>query len=162
MPLKPLTAKPDEKTVRLRIICVKPPNPKDYNAEFGLEAEDWVLDAGKAQPDGSFHFECALWVKPNQKTQQPNFLGPHAHGSPSQRFLYISWRHREADGSVYVRKMKIHLSSITWEQIEEVERTGGVLEVAVPGTAQDGGLKCGSVAPLGEGWTVRPANSKKE
>ena len=50
--------------------------------------------------------------------------------------------------------MKIHLSSITWEQVEEVDRVEhGALEVRVAGRDYEGAPACGSVS-LGEGWMV--------
>jgi hypothetical protein len=51
----------------------------------------------------------------------------------------------------------VHLNSISWEQIEESVRRGGVLEAVVPGTGLDGGPSCASVPLVGGGWTVRRA-----
>jgi len=145
---------PEEKSVRLRVLCVRPPDPDEYGAEFGLQDVEERLQPGERQADGSFLFECQLRVRRNRQTGQPNFLGPYVFGIPGARFLYLSWRERQVAMPVWSRRMKIPLSPITWEQIEEAERTGGALEAAVPGRAGDGGLRSGSVAFLGEGWTV--------
>ena len=50
--------------------------------------------------------------------------------------------------------MKIHLSTITWELIEQATKSGGVLEATIEGTAKDGGPNCASVPLLGDGWKV--------
>ncbi len=144
-----------ELQVRVRVVCIKPPDPAAHGAEFGLQDRDQQVHPGQVLNDGSILFECRLPVRHNAQTGNPNFLGAYAHGSPAQRFLYLSWRPKKPRGAPWTRRMKIHLSSITWEQIEEVLQTGSILEVAVPGTAQDGGLKGGSVELLGGGWSLR-------
>lgn len=146
---------PPEQQVRLRVICVRPPDPAAHGAEFGLQDKDQRVHPGRVLGSGDIRFECQLPVRPNARTGSPNFLGPYAHGSPAQRFLYLSWQPWKPRGAPWTRRMKIHLSSITWDQIEEAGRTGSVLEAAVPGTATDGGLRCGSVELLGGGWSVR-------
>jgi hypothetical protein len=144
-----------ERQVRVRVTCLRPPDPGAHKAEFGLQDRDQQVHPGQVLADGSIRFECWLLVRPQAKTGQPNFLGEYAHGSPAQRFLYLSWRPRKPRGAPWSRRMKVHLSSITWEQIEEAGQTHSLLEAAVPGTAADGGLKSGSVELLGGGWSVR-------
>ena len=154
-----------EERVRLRVICVRPPQPKQYQAAFGLQdnssTADWVIHAGKHQPNGDIHFECECRVRANPRTQAPTFLGPFAHGDAAKRFLYLSWRpvgwrpgHPDPP-SPWVRRMKLHLSIITWAQIDQAVKTQGVLEAIVPGTASDGGPSCASIPLVGGGWSVR-------
>ena len=50
--------------------------------------------------------------------------------------------------------MKIHLKSISWEQIEEAEASGQVLVARVNGRDSKGGLACASVRLLDDGWVV--------
>lgn len=156
-----------EQRIRLRVICQRPPSPLQYGAEFGLQDNSttaaWVLHAGQTQPNGDIHFECECRVRPSQSTGAPNFLGPFMHGSAAERFLYLSWRplhwrpaQPEAIG-VWVRRIKVHLKSLTWEQIDEAIAKGGVLEAVVAGTGRDGGPSCASVPLIGGGWTVRTA-----
>lgn len=155
-----------EQSIRLCVICQSPPPPQRYGAEFGLQdnstTAEWVVQAGQAYPNGDIHFECECRIRPHQGAESPNFLGPFVHGNASKRFLYLSWRPRgwrpnqpDPPCPAWLRRIKVHLSSISWEQIEEAVRSGGVLEAVVPGTDPDGGPSCASVPLVGGGWTVR-------
>jgi len=57
--------------------------------------------------------------------------------------------------STWLRRMKIRLGSITWQQIEQAVRDKDVLEIRVAGTGPSGPF--GSVGLRGEGWTVKGA-----
>lgn len=155
-----------ERLVRLRIICKAPPDPVQHAANFGLQdksaAAHWKLQAGIRKGNGDFVFDCDARVRPILRTGKPNFLGDFVHGKPDERFLYLSWRPKDCrpvqpamQFSSWTRRMKIHLSGITWQQIEEATQAGGVLEASVQGTGKDGGPNCASVPLLGGGWTVR-------
>ena len=155
-----------ERHVRLRIICVSPPNPQQYGAAFGLQdnstTKEWVIHAGKSQPNGDVHFECECRVRRNQANSKPNFLGPFVHGGTADRFLYLSWRPKdwrpggpEVPRSTWLRRMKVRLGSITWPQIDQIVRDNGVLEIKVAGTGPSGPF--GAVGLGGEGWTVKKA-----
>ena len=155
-----------ERCVRLRVICVAPPPPEQYGAEFGLQdnstTSDWVIHPGDVQSNGDVHFACECCVRSHPRTQAPNFLGSFVHGGNTERFLYLSWRPKkwrpglpEPACPAWVRRMKVHLRSITWKQIEQAGRSGGVLEAVVPGTGRDGGPSCASVPLVGGGWVVR-------
>ena len=155
-----------EPMVRLRVVCKAPPDPDEHGANFGLQdnsnAAHWTLQAGIKKANGDFLFECNARVRPSARTGDPKFLGDFVHGKPDERFLYLSWRPKDyqplqpAMGfSSWTRRMKIHLSGITWQQIEEATQAGGVLEASVQGTCKDGGPNCASVPLLGGGWTVR-------
>jgi Family of unknown function (DUF5990) len=155
-----------EEHIRLRVVCQDPPPPERYAAEFGLQdnstAAEWVIHAGRVFPNGDIHFECECRVRPQKKTGSPNFLGNYVQGSPFARFLYLSWRPRDwAPGKpeppcgTWLRRMKVNLSSITWEQIDEALKLNAVLEAVVRGTGRDGGPSCGSVPLVGGGWVVQ-------
>jgi len=170
MPTKPKqrtkpVARP-ERRVRLRVICQRPPSPQQYGAEFGLQdnstTTEWVICSGRADASGDIHFECECRVRSRPQTGSPIFLGPFVHGDASRRFLYLSWRPRgwrpgQPEPACWLRRIKVQLSSISWEQIEEALRSGGVLEAVVPGTGRDGGPSCASVPLVGGGWSVRNA-----
>jgi hypothetical protein len=155
-----------ENRIHLCIICKAPPDPDQHGAAFGLQDNSatatWVLHPGKRKPNGDLHFECEVRVRPNARTGEPNFLGDFAHGTPEKRFLYLSWRPKdyrlgqpETASLRWQRRMKVHLSTITWELIEEATQSGGALEATVEGTGKDGGPNCASVPLLADGWTVR-------
>lgn len=67
--------------------------------------------------------------------------------------MYLVWEGQE-DG-VWRRfgRMKVHLATITWDQIAATE--AGVLEVTVSGVGPDGSPACASVPLLAGGWYVR-------
>jgi hypothetical protein len=135
--------------VRLRIICISPPNPEAYGATFGLQdnstTKEWVVRLGESQSNGDVQFECECRVRRNRANSKPNFLGPFVHGGTADRFLYLSWRPKdwhpggsEVPRSTWLRRMKVRLGSITWPQIEQVVRQNGVLEKKVAGTGPSG------------------------
>lgn len=159
-------ALPTERNVNMRIICKAPPNPEDYGAEFGLQDNSttahWIIHPGAVHPNGDIHFEFGVRVRPNARTGAPNFLGEFVHGDTTKRFVYLSWRplrwrpgQPESPSPAWSRRMKVHLCSITWEQVEHVVQQDGVLEAVVEGTGRDGGPNCASVQVLGDGWSVR-------
>ena len=152
----------DSASVRLRVLCVRPPDPRSVHAEFGIQKgepgpgpQTWVMEPGHRGKNGVVVFECQVNARRSARTKAPNLLGPCVYGPPGGRFLYLSWRQKLPDGAHSCRRLKVELSSIAWGQIERASRPGKVLEAAVPGTARDGGLACGTVELLGGGWAVR-------
>ena len=154
-----------EPIVRLRIICLGPPDPERFSAEFGLQdnstTSDWLIHSGKKQANGDIRFECECRVRTG--TGSPNFLGEFVHGPPAKRFLYLSWKPKDwrpgqeeriqTPTSCWVRRMKIHLGGITRALIKEATQPNRLLQTSVAGTANDGGPNCASV-PLIGGWRV--------
>jgi len=139
-------------TVRLRLTCVHPP-PKEYEdhlTKFGLQDKDREVHPGTEQPDGSRTYEVELPVTRDPHTGKPRFGGSFVHGTPAERFLYLTLQREDEGNWAIVRRLKIHLRSIEWEQIEAARaRPGTVLEAAVDGRG------AASVPLLGDGWTVR-------
>jgi uncharacterized protein DUF5990 len=131
--------------IRLQITCESPP-PATYNGqrtEFGLQDKQQGLHAGVSQPDGALHFACEVAVKLHAKTDAPDFGGPFVHGPTSARFLYLGWRPL---GGAWIRRFKIPLAPISWEQIAAGQ--AGALAAHVSAT------RSGTVALLGAGWTA--------
>jgi hypothetical protein len=160
--LKPTKAK-GEQSVRLRICCLQPLDPAQYQAEFGLQEKspgDWLIHAGKRTANGAVHFQCECRVS-LPASAAPDFAGPFVHGKRGERFLYLSWKPKnwqpgepEPGPCVYLRRMKVHLRSITAQLVREALRAGAVIETTVEGRARDGGPACASV-PLIGGWKAR-------
>jgi Family of unknown function (DUF5990) len=157
-----------ERSVLLRLICMAPLDPERYGAVYGLQdnstTSEWVLHPGVPLPGGDLQFDAFCRVRAHPKTGAPSFFGPFTHGDAARRFLYLSWRpkdrrlgHPEPIGT-WQRRLKVHLSSISWEQIDAAIASGGFLEAKVPGIGRDGGPSCASVPLLGGGWTVRKAS----
>ncbi len=162
-----MTVAQKEQTIRLRIVCVAPPDPAVHGAVFGLQdnstTQEWVIHPGKVQSNGDIHFECTCRVRTNPRTNATSILGPFVHGGGPERFLYLSWRPKawrpgqtdDAECPVWLRRMKVHLRSISQAQIEEALAFNGVLEATVEGTGKGGGPNCASVPLVGGGWRVR-------
>jgi Family of unknown function (DUF5990) len=134
--------------VRLCIICEVPPSVTyaGQPAEFGLQDTRQNLHAGVAQPDGSLRFLCEVSVKPSQAGHAPDFGGPFVHGPRGARFLYLGLR--DAD-SAWIRRLKVPLAGITWEQVADTNLLpSGALVARVSGAGS------GTVPLLGDKWVV--------
>jgi len=155
--------KPPFQRLRLRIVCIRPPDPGRHGAEFGVQekrAGDWILCAGKRRRNSDFVFDFECDVKPPRPGTSHDFSGQFIHGKPGERFVYLSWKPRgwkpgtsEPGPPHCVRRMKIHLNSIEWPQVESALKDHSCLEAIVVGTAKDGGPNCASVQ-LAHGWQL--------
>jgi hypothetical protein len=112
-----------ERAVRLQVRCVNPPA-----GVFGLQDKDRRLSAGQSQPDGALVFACEVRAK-RAADSSPNFLGDYAHGTPTDRFLYLTLLGDDTDETQIVKRIKVKLGSITWAQVE----SGSVLQATVDG-----------------------------
>jgi Family of unknown function (DUF5990) len=135
-----------EYTVTLQVTCQYPPlQPGD----FGLQDKDNRLSPPTSTNADAWTFECAVRVKQNEKTGMPNFLGEFTHGTAEERFLYLSLRSREGASNAWLKRIKVPLKSITWEQVMEAVRHE---DVKLACTVE--GIKSGMVKLLGVGWQV--------
>ena len=136
---------PPPTRIRLQITCEAPP-ASIYNGqptEFGLQDKQQALHPGVSQPDGALRFACELAMKPHATTGAPDFGGPFVHGPAGARFLYLGWRPL---GGAWIRRFKIPLAPIGWEQIAAGQ--AGALAARVSAA------RSGAVALLGAGWTA--------
>ena len=163
-PGKPGSVNPAAKSIRSRVVCLRPPKAGPHETGFGLQDNtrgDWILHPGSARPHGNLHFTCECVVKRAGKRGVLNFRGPFVQGPPAARFLYLSWKPKnwrpgqpEPGPPLCVRRIKVHLSTISWRLIETALRTGAVLEATVAGTGKDGGPACASAPLLNGGWKL--------
>ena len=137
----------------LRIMLVGVP----LGVSFAMQCGKSELISPAHQDDDSLCFEFSIRVSVQSGDGRPNFLGPLAHGTPADRFLYVnSGTSAGQRGSAWTRRAKIKLGGITWDQIREtLGRPGSVIVAQIAGTARDGGPCCATVPLLGEGWQVR-------
>lgn len=134
-------------TLHLQIDVIDPPRlAPDDAVQFGLQDKNGSLTPGAPQPNGSLRFECDL--QGTLKGDTPNFLGMWAHGTPQDRFLYLTWKNR-ADGRI-IQRIKVKLASITAAQVDAALQSGKSLCASVAAT------RTGSVPLLGDGWQVQP------
>ena len=142
----------EEKILPLRIKLVHPPKGVQFCLQKGKdELVDGVLSTGK-----DIEFSLSVRVKANAKTGAPNFLGEFAQGKPDERFFYIGvGQYAGQQGTEWARRVKIHLASITWAQIEAATGDGKkALHASYAATLPDGSPSCASVPLIGGGWTV--------
>jgi hypothetical protein len=119
--------------IRLRVICINPPPEGNQRPLlFGLQDKQGNLQIGQPRSDGVLVYECD--VKATQHDNgKPNFTGSHTHGTPDERFLYISVR--SIDDSSWLWRSKIMLRSITWEMVEAAIPSSYAIEITVDGIA---------------------------
>jgi hypothetical protein len=98
----------------------------------------------------SFEFEISVDVAGDSL----NFLGKFAQGPKNARFVYVnSGTYAGQVQTVWARRAKLSLMSITRKQIEDViENQKSLLETTMPGIGRDGGPTCASVKDIK--WTV--------
>lgn len=102
-------------TISLRIICHNAPR-----GAFGLQNKNRDIINGVALDDGRLAFDFELTVK-QKDNGQPNFTGQYAHGTVKERFVYLTTKVQVGvDTWEIVRRSKVHLKTITWEQVEAV------------------------------------------
>lgn len=84
----------------------------------------------------------------------PNFLGKFAQGPKDSRFVYVnSGTCARQIGTLWTRRAKLSLMSISKEQIETVVKSpGSRFEATIVGVGRDGGPVCASVK--GVEWKV--------
>ena len=135
----------------LRVTIVQPP----AGVQFCVQGRDRDELVGQAVSTGSdLSFDLTIRVALG-KSGPPNFLGPFAHGTPDQRFLYVcvGTLAGQAD-SCWTRRAKVPLSLITRALFDPARGDSNArLEARISGTAKDGGPLCASV-PLLDGWKL--------
>ena len=80
---------------------------------------------------------------------RPNFLGKYAQGPKDARFVYVNSGTYADQHSMWGRRAKISLMSITGEQIQTVvTKAGTILQTEFEGVGRDGGPTCASVKSI--------------
>jgi len=83
---------------------------------FGLQDRSGHLMPGTTSPEGRLSFTLDLEVSQDAATGKVRFHSPFIHAPAAGRFLYLSWRY--TDGSrEWVRRQKLPLASLTWDQV---------------------------------------------
>ncbi len=89
-------------------------------------------------------FDLELTVDTTGTT--PNFLGKYAQGPKAARFIYVNSGTYANQHSIWSRRAKISLMTITGEQIQAVvSKAGMILQTKFEGVGRDGGPTCASV-----------------
>lgn len=121
------------------------------NIHLGIQHGGEVIEAVPANRRRVV-FEPQFRVSP-MAGDKTNFLGPFAKGTPAERFFYLSWGVKNADGSLTVfRRAKIHLSHLQWSAVEQAIDSGRELSVTLSMTDKRGGPRCASIRGEGLRW----------
>ena len=134
--------------VRLQITCVTPPlvPPDTTGVNFGVQDRHEVISPGQLQPDGSLQFEIDVVVIHQPGTSEARWRGPYVHGKPSAPFLYLSLRRDSVHLTAWIRRLKVPLPRLSWDQVEATQ-------VSPCFAASISGKGSGTVPLLGDGWT---------
>ena len=136
--------------MRLRVICrvVPPEYDGDTRLEFGL-LDKQGPHAGRAGESSVLQWDVDFAVKGDVATEPPRLVGPFVHGTAAEPFLYLGLRPAGIERGKWIRRMKIPLRTITWEQIAAVNSLAhGYLRASVDIFGSH------STAPLPDGWVV--------
>jgi hypothetical protein len=143
----------DHGVLDLRVICG--PLPDQYGAHtevrLGMQRDNAVVDEQPAEGE-ALESRCEVRVEPNAKTGAPNFLGPYAHGTPDERFVYLVWTEASWHARTGFSRIKIHLRTIDWALIRSAWEAGRPLEVRISGQGRNGAPAAASVPLLEPGW----------
>lgn len=134
--------------VHLRIRVLRPLKGVSMKVQKGKSD----LIAAVSAAGDALTFEFPIEVETKDGT--PNFLGKFAQGPKQERFVYVnSGSYAGQWGTLWNRRAKISLMSITQLQIENVIEDGSLcLETEFEGIGRDGGPTCASVK--GIDWKV--------
>lgn len=137
-----MPALPD--TLRLAVICMDLPSHCDGRPNYlavqqGREVAE-ITPAGQGKADFLLEFRLG------QRGDAPNFLGPYAQGSAAERFFYLSWGTGQTPATFGMfRRLKVHLSHLTWDDIKAATQRDEPLRVKISMTDRRGGPLCASV-----------------
>jgi hypothetical protein len=141
--------------LKIRVICENLPSTQLLDTvsgqsvvrehiHIGIQRGNEVIEAVPTNRKRVM-FEPGFRVSPMLEGKT-NFLGPYAKGRPTQRFFYLSWVVKDKEGNLTMfGRAKIHLSHLSWSQVEAAVRSGRGLSVAVSLTDKGGRPRCGSI-----------------
>ena len=144
----------NSRIVRLQITCVTPPFvPPDTNdIEFGLQDRHELIFPGQLRPDGALQYEIDVVVIHQPQTPEVRWQGSYVHGKPSAPFLYLSLRRHSVQPMGWIRRLKVPLPRLSWDQVEATQ-------VSPCFAASISGKGSGTVPLLGDGWTSQEQSS---
>lgn len=129
MPAAPGTKQ--EVAIRLVLSSLPHEKPEDKRLDIGLQDKEQQVHRGRVAPDGKHRFECRLEVRKDPKTGRAVFHGLFAQGTPAKRFLYLSWKRREGGEHPYLRRVKVPLQGLNWDDVNHAMAKGRVLEADI-------------------------------
>ena len=139
----------------LYITLQSPPIGVQFGLQKGSGSKYETVQIQLSGP-GDLHFNLTITTRGDRaKDQTPRFGGPFAQGSYPDNFIYIDIGTYAGREDVWSRRLKIPLSGITWDVVDQVALNPNlILKTHVPGTAKDGSPTCATVKPFA-GWKVK-------
>lgn len=136
----------DRSVLHLQLTCVTPPRAgEDAHTEFGVQDRTQHIHSGQAHANGSVSYDIVVPVT-RTEDNRVRFRGPAVHGPPATPFLYLSLRLRDGEPTPWIRRLKIPLPVLTWDE-HAATHSAGVWVASVAGTGS------GTVPLLAGGWT---------
>lgn len=127
--------------IRMRIVIESPV----ASVLHSLQSKDGhPLDPKSSRLGEPLAFDFLVRIAPG-----PKFFGDQVRREgPQRRFVYIRVGQSAGDSSSpWSRRMKIDIHDIQQELLNRAIETGGVLQVTVDGTGEDGSPACATVRP---------------
>ena len=145
-----------ELNLNCRIICRELP-PTTWGGGTALrlgiqrqkEVEQRVL-----LPVDQAVFEIELRVKRDDQTGRPNFLGPYAHGTPTERFLYLNWEQLGSGIWTPIRRAKLPMPVVDWNVVEQAASGLDPVTLELIATDSRGGPICATIKPPLIKWSI--------
>ena len=144
-----------DQTVTLQIILLKPTPGVVYGVQKG-SGSNYETVQKQHSISGDLIFRLLIKIKGDRKKDElPKFSGEFVQGPAGGKFIYIDiGTYAGQQDSAWSRRLKIPLTGIKWENIDELTAHGhSCMETHVPGTGRDGGPNCATVKPFG-GWQL--------
>lgn len=140
--------------LKLRIVLLDPPPDVRFRLQRGRDG----LTTAISETSDKLVFELSVEVADPQALP-PRLTGEYAQGPATGRFIYINSGTSAGDpSSCWTRRVKVHLSGITADLIEQhLSKPGSILEAHIAGRAKDGGPCCASV-PFLVPWLLSESN----
>jgi len=130
----------DSLELRLRVVCdprVVGLRPELANTDFFMPDRTGGQYAGTAhEGDEAVRcFDFGAVASYNPATGRLRFFGPYCHGPAGDEFVYLGWKPAGKPDEPWVWRIKMYLTSLGWEQLEEVVAHNERLEFDATGRA---------------------------
>jgi hypothetical protein len=87
--------------------------------DIGIQDKAQYIHIGRPAKDGSVLFECA--IEANVDASTLDFRGPFVHGTPQNRFVYLSWKRRMGEAAPWYWRVKIPLAGIAKKTVTSLK-----------------------------------------
>jgi Family of unknown function (DUF5990) len=150
--------------ITIKVLCTNLPG-KDFesaiegegrhNVHVGIQCREDVIDIVRGDAK-SAEFAPVFKIAPlgGGAGGLTNFTGPFAKGTKDQRFFYLAWGELKSIHFQMFRRAKIHLSHLTWTQVEKAVKENKPITVHLSLTDQKGWPLCASVKPPYVKWDL--------